>query len=80
MTDIDRADAAPQPAPTNDEPAYSPDVPPAGLEASVNVVAEDSEEADFSKNQEPELDESNDEDEAAEDDELDLSGPATEGA
>jgi hypothetical protein len=85
MPDIDKpVDAAPVPdnpvpqaKPVSDEPAYSDQLPPAGTEDNVNVIAEDSEEADFSKNQEPVLDE---EDlEIEEDEDLDLSGPGTEG-
>lgn len=57
---------------------YDPDARPEGFEDNVNVIAEDSEESDFSKDQEPVLD---DEDLELEDDEdVDLSGPATEGA
>lgn len=57
---------------------YDPNARPEGSEDFVNVVAEDSEEIDFSKDQEPTLD---DEDLELEDDEdVDLSGPATEGA
>jgi hypothetical protein len=57
---------------------YDPDARPEGFEDAANIVAEDSEESDFSKDQEPVLD---DEDLEIEDDEdVDLSGPATEGA
>lgn len=61
-----------------DEPAYTDQLPPAGTEANVNVIAEDSEEADFSKDQEPTFDDEPVED--VKDEELDLSGPGTEGA
>lgn len=86
--DVDqREDAAPvsdnpvkQSPPVSGEPEFSSDVPPSGIEASANIVAEDSEEADFAKNQEPALDEDDSDDEVADEEDVDLSGPGTEGA
>lgn len=69
----------PQSPPVADEPAYSDQVPPAGTEVNVNVVPEDSEEADLAKDQTPVLDDSEDSSDEADED-VDLSGPATEGA
>jgi hypothetical protein len=70
MPDIDKSVAG--------EPAYSDQLPPAGTEVNVNIVAEDSEESDLAKDQTPELDDEVLEVEADED--VDLTGPATEGA
>jgi hypothetical protein len=56
---------------------YDPNARPEGFEDAANVVAEDSEEVDFAKDQSPELDENDLEDDGSE---PDLSGPATEGA
>lgn len=56
---------------------YDPNARPEGFEDTANVVAEDSEEVDFAKDQSPELDEHDLEDDGSE---PDLSGPATEGA
>lgn len=56
---------------------YDPNARPEGFEDTANVVAEDSEEVDFAKDQSPELDENDFEDDGSE---PDLDGPATEGA
>lgn len=91
MTDIDKpVDAAPlednpvpQSPPVSSDvvEGYSPDLPPAGIEENVNVVAEDSEDSDFAKNQEPVYDdepEVDDEDDT--DDEQDSDGDSEGGA
>jgi len=64
----------------NGHPArdYDPNARPEGFEDTVNVVAEDSEEVDLAKDQTPELDDENLE--LEDDEDVDLSGPATEGA
>lgn len=59
---------------------YDPNARPEGFEDTVNVVAEDSEELDLAKDQEPVLDETTDDEPDEDDEDIDLSGPATEGA